>query len=119
MLALEVALASQNAPEDTTFLFDEVDTGVGGKAGLSIGARLARLGESSQVIVVTHLAQVAAYASTHIRVEKGTQTGITQSSIATVEAEEREKELARMLSGSNSDAARAHAAELLEAVHMA
>ena len=119
MLALEVALASQNAPEDTTFLFDEVDTGVGGKAGLSIGARLARLGASSQVIVVTHLAQVAAYASTHIRVEKGTQTGITQSSIATVEAEEREKELARMLSGSNSDAARAHAAELLEAVHMA
>lgn len=119
MLALEVSLASHNAPEETTFLFDEVDAGVGGKAGLAIGARLARLGEVSQVIVVTHLAQVAACASTHIRVEKGVQTGITQSSIVEVQAEEREKELARMLSGSESVTAQAHAAELLEAVRMA
>lgn len=119
MLALEVSLASQNTPEETTFLFDEVDAGVGGKAGLAIGARLARLGEVSQVIVVTHLAQVAAHANTHIRVEKGVQTGITQSSIVEVQAEERERELARMLSGSESVTAQAHAAELLEAVRVA
>lgn len=119
MLALEVSLASSHVQQNTTFLFDEVDSGVGGKAGLAIGARLARLGEASQVIVVTHLAQVAAYAQTHIRVEKGSQAGITQSSITAVQASEREKELARMLSGSESVTAQAHAAELLEAVRMA
>ncbi|MCR8669868.1 DNA repair protein RecN, partial [Agrococcus sp. HG114] len=111
MLALEVALADESVP---TMVFDEVDAGVGGAAATEIGRRLARLAEHCQVIVVTHLAQVAAFAEHHVRVEKGTDGRITASQVRLVEGDERLAELARMLSGSASDTALAHARELLD-----
>ncbi len=116
MLALEVALAAGPLSEQSvpTMVFDEVDAGVGGAAAIEIGRRLARLAEHCQVIVVTHLAQVAAFAEHHVRVEKGTDGRITASQVAPVEGEDRLAELARMLSGTASDAALAHARELLE-----
>ncbi|MDR7234984.1 DNA repair protein RecN [Agrococcus sp. BE272] len=111
MLALEVALADESVP---TMVFDEVDAGVGGAAATEIGRRLARLAEHCQVIVVTHLAQVAAFAERHVRVEKGTDGRITASQVSPVEGEERLAELARMLSGTASETALAHARELLD-----
>lgn len=109
MLALEVVFAGMDPVP--TFVFDEVDAGVGGKAAIEVGHRLAILARSAQVIVVTHLAQVAAFADHHVVVRPGT---VTASSIAYVEGEERVTELARMLSGQEeSAAAAAHAAELL------
>lgn len=119
MLALEVALA-QDAGDDRpgTFVFDEIDAGVGGKAAVEIGRRLARLARDSQVLVVTHLAQVAAFADRHLVVTKSSRAGVdvvTASDVTSVTGEARVRELARMLSGQEeSDAARAHAAELLE-----
>ena len=110
MLAIEVALASGDVP---TLVFDEVDAGVGGEAAIEIGRRLARLAEHAQVIVVTHLAQVAAFATTHVRIEKGTDGEVTRSSIAEVRGEPRVSELARMLAGTDSQVALAHARELL------
>src|SRR5699024_12415033 len=96
---------------------DEVDAGVGGQAALPIGRRRADLARPTQVIVVTHLAQVAAFADTHVVVTKTTTDGadaVTNSNITAVEGDDRVGELARMLSGDpNSDVARAHAAELL------
>jgi DNA repair protein RecN (Recombination protein N) len=113
MLAIEVILAEgQQAP---TFVFDEVDAGVGGAAAIEVGRRLARLGRQSQVIVVTHLAQVAAFADTHLRVLKTTGDDFTQSDVVKLEDSERIEELTRMLSGlADSSSGRAHAAELLE-----
>ena len=91
-------------------MFDEVDSGIGGKTAVEVGARLARLAEHHQVIVVTHLAQVAAYADHHLYIEK--LDGRT--SIHVLEGEERAAELARMMSGdAHSEAARRHAYELL------
>ncbi len=117
MLALEVALATDRHEDLPTFVFDEVDAGVGGRAAVAVGARLAELARSTQVIVVTHLAQVAAYADTHVVVRKRTEGGadaVTNSDILVVSGAERTGELARMLSGDpTSEAARAHAAELL------
>jgi|SRR5690625_131190 len=117
MLALEVALASRGTRHLPTFIFDEIDAGVGGKAAIAIGRRLAQLAQHAQVIVVTHLAQVAAFADVHVVVTKSTTDGtdaVTNSNITTVESEERISELARMLSGDpGSDVARAHAAELI------
>ncbi|SFR97141.1 DNA replication and repair protein RecN [Agrococcus baldri] len=115
MLALEVALAAGSLSEQSvpTMVFDEVDAGVGGAAAIEIGRRLAQLAEHCQVIVVTHLAQVAAFAEHHVRVEKGTDGRITASQVAAVEGEARLAELARMLSGTASDTALAHARELL------
>ncbi|MGM1030109.1 MAG: DNA repair protein RecN [Actinomycetota bacterium] len=110
MLAIEVALADESVP---TMVFDEVDAGVGGAAATEIGRRLARLAEHCQVIVVTHLAQVAAFAESHVRVVKGTDGRITASQVGRVEGDERLAELARMLSGTASDTALAHARELL------
>ena len=110
MLAIEVALASGEVP---TLVFDEVDAGVGGEAAIEIGRRLARLAEHAQVIVVTHLAQVAAFASTHVRITKGTDGEVTSSSIIEVDDQERVSELARMLAGTASTVALAHARELL------
>ena len=121
MLALEVALAT--APHDDearpgTFVFDEVDAGVGGRAAIEIGRRLAELARGSQVLVVTHLAQVAAFADRHLVVTKSTSDGVdvvTESDVRPVDGDERVRELARMLSGQDdSQAARTHAAELLE-----
>lgn len=110
MLAIEVALADESVP---TMVFDEVDAGVGGAAATEIGRRLARLAEHCQVIVVTHLAQVAAFAESHVRVVKGTDGRITASQVARVDGDERLAELARMLSGTASETALAHARELL------
>ncbi|WP_324288018.1 hypothetical protein [Agrococcus sp. SL85] len=111
MLAIEVALADDSVP---TMVFDEVDAGVGGAAAIEIGRRLARLAERCQVIVVTHLAQVAAFAESQVRVEKGTDGRITASQVAPVEGDDRLAELARMLSGTASETALAHARELLD-----
>ncbi|MDF8264196.1 DNA repair protein RecN [Luteipulveratus flavus] len=111
MLALEVVTASGDLP---TFVFDEVDAGVGGAAALDVGARLKALAEQAQVIVVTHLAQVAAYADRHLVVHKQDDGQITSSGVAAVSGAEREAELARMLGGvSDSKAALQHARELL------
>ncbi len=110
MLALEVVLSASAA--GTTMVFDEVDAGVGGRAAVQIGRRLARLARTHQVIVVTHLPQVAAYADTHLVVET---TGAA-SEVRRLNDEQRVAELARMLAGlGESDTGRAHARELLEA----
>jgi DNA repair protein RecN (Recombination protein N) len=113
-LALEVVLASGATGQ--TFVFDEVDAGVGGAVALEIGRRLARLAEHAQVIVVTHLAQVAAFADTHYVVAKATDGQVTTSGIRSVQGAERLDELARMMAGLEGSAnAQAHAAELLAA----
>lgn len=113
-LALEVVLASDASGQ--TFVFDEVDAGVGGAVALEIGRRLARLAEHAQVIVVTHLAQVAAFADRHFVVAKATDGQVTTSGIAAVDGADRLNELARMMAGLEGSAnAHAHAAELLAA----
>jgi DNA repair protein RecN (Recombination protein N) len=113
MLAIEVVLAeTQQAP---TFIFDEVDAGVGGAAAIEVGRRLAMLAQRAQVIVVTHLAQVAAYANAHLRVLKTSSTEFTATDVVALDNEARVEELARMLSGlSDSESGLAHAAELRE-----
>lgn len=112
MLALEVVLASANPVP--TLVFDEVDAGVGGAAAIEIGKRLRRLSAHAQVIVVTHLAQVAAFATNHIQIEKSSDGEVTTSSIRALEGESRTAEIARLLSGlHSSDTGRAHAEELL------
>lgn len=123
MLALEVVLAQHTATKRHTFVFDEIDAGVGGRAAVEIGRRLAALARHHQVIVVTHLAQVAAWAQTQLVVVK--QVGqasneATTTAVETVEGPERVRELARMLSGqSDSQTALRHAEELLEQANMA
>ncbi|WP_427869600.1 DNA repair protein RecN [Leucobacter luti] len=112
MLALEVVVAGVDPVP--TFVFDEVDAGVGGAAAIEIGRRLARLARSSQVIVVTHLAQVAAFANNHLQVVKDSAGGFTESSCTRLDGEARLAEMARLLSGlSDSGSALEHAAELL------
>lgn len=112
MLALEVVLAG--ADPVPTFVFDEVDAGVGGAAAIEIGRRLARLARTSQVIVVTHLAQVAAFATNHLRVVKDSSGGFTESSCQRLDGDARLAEMARLLSGlDTSESALEHAAELL------
>jgi DNA repair protein RecN (Recombination protein N) len=112
MLALEVVLAASMT--GTTMVFDEVDAGVGGRAAVQIGRRLARLARNRQVIVVTHLPQVAAYADVHLMVDSTGRDGA--SGVQRLDGDDRVAELARMLAGlGESDTARAHARELLEA----
>jgi DNA repair protein RecN (Recombination protein N) len=112
MLALEVVLAA--SAEGTTMVFDEVDAGVGGRAAVQIGRRLARLARTHQVIVVTHLPQVAAYADVHLVVDSGGRS--KSSGVRRLEDDDRVAELARMLAGlGESDSGRAHARELLDA----
>jgi DNA repair protein RecN (Recombination protein N) len=114
MLALEVVLAGTDPVP--TFVFDEVDSGVGGRAAVEIGRRLARLARTSQVLVVTHLPQVAAFADRHLVVAKSDDGQVTESGVAHLDDEDRVRELARMLAGQEeSDSARAHAEELLAA----
>lgn len=115
MLALEVALAG--ADPVPTMVFDEVDAGVGGRAAVEIGRRLARLAARHQVIVVTHLPQVAAYADRHLVVDKTARSGgVARSSVRTLAEGDRIAELARMLAGlDDTDTGRAHAEELLGA----
>lgn len=95
-----------------TFVFDEVDAGVGGRAALAIGERLAALARTSQVVVVTHLAQVAAFADRHLVVHKADDGHVTTSGVQVVEGDARLAELARMMAGSDTDVARDHAAQL-------
>jgi DNA repair protein RecN (Recombination protein N) len=119
MLALEVVLATSSlstarSSAGTTKVFDEVDAGVGGRAAVQIGRRLARLARTHQVIVVTHLPQVAAYADVHLMVEASGRNGA--SGVRRLDGEDRVAELARMLAGlGETDTARAHARELLDA----
>jgi len=116
MLAIEVVLAGSDPVP--TFVFDEVDAGVGGASATEIGRRLAKLAESAQVIVVTHLAQVAAFSTNHLVVEKGTDGSVTTSNVRLVHADDRAAEMARLLSGSpDSELALGHAKELLEQAH--
>lgn len=115
MLAIEVILASSGR----TMVFDEVDAGVGGKAAVEIGRRLAMLARDNQVIVVTHLPQVAAFADAHIYVDKSATETTVSSSVRTLSEEERVAELARMLAGLESDTGRAHAEELMDMARQA
>lgn len=113
MLALEVILSESSS--GATLVFDEVDAGVGGRAAVEIGRRLARLARGNQVIVVTHLPQVAAYADTHLHVSKDIGDVAVTSGVAALQPEARIEELARMMAGlDDSDTGRAHAAELFE-----
>ena len=113
MLALEVVLADSDPVP--TLVFDEVDAGIGGRAAVEVGRRLARLARSHQVIVVTHLPQVAAYADRHLVVDKvNAQAGLTRSGVRVVDDQRRVVELARMLAGlDDTETGRAHAEELL------
>ena len=113
MLALEVVLAERSA--GGTLVFDEVDAGVGGRAALSIGRRLAQLARTHQVIAVTHLAQVAAFADAHLSVRKAEDASGVVSGVRVLDRSERVTELARMLAGmEDTDTGLAHAEELLE-----
>jgi DNA repair protein RecN (Recombination protein N) len=112
MLAVEVALAATNPVP--TFVFDEVDAGVGGKAAVEVGRRLALLARHAQVLVVTHLPQVAAFADRHVVVVKSSDGTVTTSGLTTLDEGSRVRELSRMLAGlEDSETARAHAEELL------
>ena len=113
LLAIELTLAGKNRLE--TYVFDEVDAGIGGKAALEVGKRLRQLADDAQVIVVTHLPQVALWADHHVVVEKSENGAVTSSALRIVDGEERESEIARMLSGlEESEHAQDHARELLE-----
>lgn len=122
MLALELVAAERHVVAGgtvppMTFIFDEVDAGVGGKAAVELGARLAKLAQSAQVIVVTHLPQVASWADEQYVVSKGMPAGESGvvTTIKQVSGDERVHEIARMLSGSESEASLDHAEELLRA----
>ncbi len=118
MLAIEVSLADTRPVP--TFVFDEVDAGVGGKAAVEIGRRLAALARSAQVLVVTHLPQVAAFADHHVVVRKSSDGSVTTSGLDALDDAGRVQELSRMLAGlEDSDTALAHAAELLEVAQAA
>ena len=112
MLGLEVVIAKSHPVG--TYIFDEVDSGVGGKAAIEVGKRLHALAQNSQVIVVTHLPQVAAWADTHFVVRKSSDGSVVQSGVSKLGQSERVEEIARMLAGlEESSSAREHAAELL------
>ncbi|MDX3240134.1 DNA repair protein RecN [Streptomyces sp. ME03-5709C] len=118
MLAVEVVFAGSDPVP--TYLFDEVDAGVGGKAAVEVGRRLARLARTAQVVVVTHLPQVAAFADRQLLVEKTNDGLVTRSGVRVLEGEERVRELSRMLAGlEDSELGRAHAEELLAAAREA
>ena len=112
MLAIEVVLASVN--KVNTYVFDEVDSGVGGKAAVEVGRRLKALAQDAQVIVVTHLAQVAVWADHHLVVRKNESGQVSVSDVVVLTESERSVEIARMLSGQeDSRTAQEHAKELL------
>jgi DNA repair protein RecN (Recombination protein N) len=113
MLAIELVLAGDHPMP--TMIFDEVDAGVGGQAAVELGRRLRKLSEKTQVIVVTHLPQVAAFAHQQIQVAKEVSGEVTKSSVQLLAPEQRRRELARMLSGNpDSEVALQHAQELLD-----
>jgi DNA repair protein RecN (Recombination protein N) len=111
MLALKGVLGEADTVE--TLVFDEIDAGIGGATAHAVGARLALLAKTHQVVVVTHLAQVAAYADTQLVVEKLVDGGAATTRVTRVDGEPRIGEIARMLAGNDSEAGLAHARELL------
>jgi len=113
MLAVEVVFAGTDPVP--LMVFDEVDAGVGGRAAVEVGRRLARLARSHQVVVVTHLPQVAAFADRHLLVVKADDGTVTRSGVVTLDDAARVVELSRMLAGADTGLARGHAEELLEA----
>jgi DNA repair protein RecN (Recombination protein N) len=116
MLAIEVVIAATDPVP--TFIFDEVDAGVGGASAIEVGRRLAQLSQSAQVIVVTHLAQVAAFATNHLRVTKDSDGAVTASSVEQLDGDSRVAEMARLLSGlPDSESGLAHARELIDLAH--
>jgi DNA repair protein RecN (Recombination protein N) len=113
MLAVEVVFAGSDPMP--VMVFDEVDAGVGGRAAVEVGKRLARLARDHQVLVVTHLPQVAAFADRHLQVVKADDGLVTRSGVVALDDEGRVAELSRMLAGLESGLARGHAEELLAA----
>jgi len=111
MLAVEVVFAGTDPVP--VMVFDEVDAGVGGRAAVEVGRRLARLARDHQVLVVTHLPQVAAFADRHLQVVKSDDGSVTRSGVVHLEGEARVAELSRMLAGHDSGLSREHAEELL------
>ena len=115
ILALKVALAEQGGA--ATVIFDEIDRGVGGAVASAIGERLARLADGGQLLAVTHSPQVAARGGTHYMIAKSSTGTVTKTSVARLDAEGRQEEIARMLSGAEvTPEARAQADRLLEGV---
>ena len=112
-IMLAIRLAQERVEPGATYVFDEVDAGIGGETATAVGAKLRELGERNQVLTITHLPQIASEAASHIVVAKEEAEGRTITRINRVEGEERLKEMARMLSGRIDDASLAHASELL------
>ncbi|HEX4991865.1 MAG TPA: hypothetical protein VFV45_01430, partial [Rubrobacteraceae bacterium] len=112
-IMLAIRLAQERVEPGATYVFDEVDAGIGGETATAVGAKLRELGERNQVLTITHLPQIASEAGTHVVVSKEEAGGRTITRIRRVEGEERRRELARMLSGRIDEASLAHASELL------
>jgi DNA repair protein RecN (Recombination protein N) len=112
-IMLAIRLAQERAEPGATYIFDEVDAGIGGETATAVGAKLRELGERNQVLTITHLPQIASEAGSHVVVTKEESRGRTITRIRHVEGEERRRELARMLSGRIDEASLAHASELL------
>jgi DNA repair protein RecN (Recombination protein N) len=110
---LAIRLAQERAESGATYVFDEVDAGIGGETAIAVGAKLRELGERNQILTITHLPQIASEASSHLVVVKAASDGRTITRIRKVKGEERSRELARMLSGRIDEASLAHARELL------
>src|SRR5919112_6661805 len=110
---LAIRLAQGRVEPGATYVFDEVDAGIGGETATAVGAKLRELGKRNQVLTITHLPQIASEAKTHVVVVKAPSEGRTLTEIRKVEGEERYRELARMLSGRIDEASLAHARELL------
>ncbi|MCX5747108.1 MAG: DNA repair protein RecN, partial [Proteobacteria bacterium] len=111
MLALKLAL--RRADEVATYVFDEVDTGIGGATAQVVGSQIRTVADARQVLCVTHLPQIAAFADHHFHVEKAEHDGRTETHVLKLTAAQRKDELARMLGGQATSKARAHAAELI------
>jgi len=112
-IMLAIRLAQERVEPGATYIFDEVDAGIGGGTATAVGAKLRQLGDRNQVLTITHLPQIASEAGTHVVVEKEESGGRTITRIERIEGEERRRELARMLSGRVDEASLAHASELL------
>jgi DNA repair protein RecN (Recombination protein N) len=112
-IMLAIRLAQERIEPGATYIFDEVDAGIGGETATAVGAKLRELGERNQVLTITHLPQIASEAGTHVVVTKEEAGGRTITRIRRVEGQERLKEMARMLSGRIDEASLAHASELL------
>jgi DNA repair protein RecN (Recombination protein N) len=116
-IMLAIRLAQERIEPGATYIFDEVDAGIGGETATAVGVKLRELGERNQVLTITHLPQIASEAKTHVVVSKAASDGRTLTRIHKVEGEERRRELARMLSGRIDEASLAHARELLVGEH--